>query len=230
VTKYVYINKTFGEKDDWKLVGSGDLRDHEVKEIISSALNRYYGNGWTLSGEQYTFAHWTQYVLATVTDEPMEVLRERAAKEQRDREVENMFTNMKNARAVQDTLNYAVQRGIPYPSMATYEDTEAWGTFVLKNTDFYGKGVVDYADRWAALMEQRIANGEKLADIASETSHAADTNGITGFMYGAAISTLVACKWIHAEDLRRWHNREYGVESDTSIVNPAILTFGGSEE
>ena len=56
------------------------------------------------------------------------------------------------------------------------------------------------------MMEERIANGEKIEDIAKELSHKADTEGITGFMYGCAVSILLQC-WEYGEELRRWHNR-----------------------
>jgi hypothetical protein len=72
-------------------------------------------------------------------------------------------------------------------------------------------------------MEGGIAAGKEIKDIASETSHLADTEGITGFMYGAAVSILAQC-WIHGEELRKWHNGEYNYDGE-GTVNPAILTI-----
>ncbi len=60
-------------------------------------------------------------------------------------------------------------------------------------------------------------------DIAEKTSHAADNEGITGFMYGCAVSILAHC-WKHGEELRKWHNGEYKYDGD-GVVNPAILTI-----
>ena len=68
-----------------------------------------------------------------------------------------------------------------------------WKSYVEKNTDPYGKACVDYALAWANLMEARMADGAEIAAIAKETSHEADTDGITGFMYGAAVSMLSQC-------------------------------------
>ena len=66
----------------------------------------------------------------------------------------------------------------------------AWQRHVKINDDPYGKAYIDYTRAWAELMEKRIGDGERLEDIASSTSHEANTDGITGFMYGCAVSLL----------------------------------------
>lgn len=66
---------------------------------------------------------------------------------------------------------------------------------------------VEYAQRWADLMEQKIAAGQKVTDIAEETSNEADTEGITGLMYGYAVN-LLSYFWEYGEDLRLWHKEE----------------------
>ena len=108
---------------------------------------------------------------------------------------------------------------------------EFWDQQVASNQDFYGAGVVRYADRWATLMDSKIDAGEALEDIAKETSHAADTEGITGFMYGCAVSIL-AQGWEHGEELRRWHNldTQLGDEGERAndkggVLNPALLNI-----
>ena len=62
------------------------------------------------------------------------------------------------------------------------------------------------------------------ADNADRLSREADTEGITGFMYGCAVSILSKC-WVYGEYLRKWHNKEYGYDGD-GVVNPAIMTVG----
>lgn len=85
-------------------------------------------------------------------------------------------------------------------------DPDGWAAFVAANTDGYGSGVVRYAARWAALMEERMcATVAPLEACVESTSHEADTEGITGFMYGCAVGVL-AKVWRHGEALRRWHN------------------------
>lgn len=112
-----------------------------------------------------------------------------------------------------------------------YSNESNWQKWVTANTDPYGRACVEYAERWAHLMETRIEAGAALEDIAKSTSHEADTDGITGFMYGAAVSML-AQSWIHGEQLRRWHNldTQIGKEGEKAnesggVLNPALLSF-----
>lgn len=95
--------------------------------------------------------------------------------------------------------------------------------------DPYSNRVVTYGEEWADLMESRMQCGEKLEAIAKETSHEADTDGITGYMYGAAVSALSRF-WEHGEELRRWNNldTQIGDEGEKAndeggTLNPAIL-------
>ena len=92
------------------------------------------------------------------------------------------------------------------------KDPAGWKKSVKANQDPYGAAAHTFAERWANLMEARLADGETIADCADETSHEADTEGITGFMYGCAVSIL-ARVWKHGEALRCWHNL------DTQIGN-----------
>lgn len=105
-------------------------------------------------------------------------------------------------------------------------DQAIWEDYKSKNQDGYGGGIIAYAERWARLMQVEINAGKKLENVAEATSHEADTDGITGFMYGAAVHTLASC-WKHGDQLRKWHNKQYGVSEDTEgTVNPAIITVG----
>lgn len=112
------------------------------------------------------------------------------------------------------------------------KDQDAWNEWVENNTDPYGRGVITYAERWANLMEERMAGGAPLTEVAQQASHDADTEGITGFMYGAAVSVLTT-SWEHGEELRRWHNldTQIGNEGEKAnesggVLNPAILNLG----
>lgn len=115
-------------------------------------------------------------------------------------------------------------------------DAEAWKAWCDNNTDPYGSGVIRYAERWANLMEQRMTETDQpLERIAKDTSHEADTEGITGFMYGAAVSMLAGV-WGHGEALRRWHNLDIqiGTEGEKAnesggVLNPALLNIGCAE-
>lgn len=98
-----------------------------------------------------------------------------------------------------------------------------------KNKDGYSRACFTYAERWAELLEKEIEKSDKdtkevMKQCAEKYSHDADVEGITGFMYGMAVQILSLC-WEYGEELRKWHNKEYGYEGD-GVVNPAILTVG----
>nr|DAE26815.1 MAG TPA: hypothetical protein [virus sp. ctCsQ3] len=97
-----------------------------------------------------------------------------------------------------------------------------------KNSDEYGRACFTYAERWAELLEAEIDKSndvmECFVDNADRLSREADTEGITGFMYGCAVSILSQC-WVYGEYLRKWHNKEYDYDGD-GVVNPAIMTVG----
>lgn len=105
------------------------------------------------------------------------------------------------------------------------KDLKAYEDWKVNNTDPYGAAIFQYAEKWAEMMEHEISFGAKVKDIAHRLSKEADTEGITGFMYGAAVNILSQC-WEHGEELRKWHNKEYDYEGD-GTVNPAMLTVKG---
>lgn len=84
-----------------------------------------------------------------------------------------------------------------------------YGILRENNTkDFYSAGVIDYLERWANMMEQEINNGATVAEAAVNTRFTADTQGISGFMYGCAVQVL--CQfWEHGEQLDEWRSTEY---------------------
>jgi hypothetical protein len=111
------------------------------------------------------------------------------------------------------------------------KNPEGWQKTLDANTDPYGRRCCTYAEDWANLMEARMAKGEKLEDVADPTSHEADTDGITGFMYGAAVSILSQV-WEYGEQLRIWHNlkTQIGDEGERAnrtggVLNPALLNI-----
>lgn len=118
------------------------------------------------------------------------------------------------------------------PEKMTLRDEEGWKQTVEKNSDGYGGGVIRFAERWARLMEGRIANGDTVEGCAEEASSLADNEGITGFMYGCAVSILSQV-WVHGDELRRWHNldTQLGNEGEKAnesggVLNPTLLSIG----
>lgn len=97
-----------------------------------------------------------------------------------------------------------------------------------KNSDGYGRACFTYAERWADMLENLIESCDDdvttiFVKNVDRLSHEADIEGITGFMYGCAVSILTQ-SWKYGEELRKWHNREYNYDGD-GVVNPAILTI-----
>ena len=113
-----------------------------------------------------------------------------------------------------------------------FKDKDRWEKGLAKNTDPYGRACFDYAEAWANLMEENMQAGKTIAECAKETSHEADTDGITGYMYGCAVNILSGV-WTHDEELRTWHNldTQIGNEGEKanetgSTLNPALLNVG----
>lgn len=135
---------------------------------------------------------------------------------------------------------YGLGMKIHKPPM-TFKDAKAeanWRKSYDANRDPYGDAVLRFASEWATRAEQHIPKGLTLGDVVDfgemlkETSSAADDEGITGFMYGAAVSVLAGV-WVHGETLRRWHNlkTQIGREGEEAnkrggTLNPALLNIG----
>lgn len=132
-------------------------------------------------------------------------------------------------------------RAAPKPALAAFKvnDEAAWAECVkVQSANAYSFAALKFAAAWASLMEQRgelgdVPNAEttaKVAQIANTCSREADTEGITGFMYGCAVSCL-AKLWVHGEALRRWHNKDAQIgsegERECGVLNPALLSIGG---
>lgn len=102
------------------------------------------------------------------------------------------------------------------------EGESIWNKGLEKNNDPYGRGVYDFAKVWAYLMEQEIKD-ELTQKTMESCCSKANAEGITGFMYGAAVSILSQC-WKYGEQLRKIHNGEYSYEGE-GTVNPAVVTL-----
>lgn len=181
-------------------------------------LNRDYTNSWTMEWKKVgpdcveAYDSTTQKELDK-RNADKEKKREKAAKKQQQ--------EYDAARAEVEEKTKGVKLLI-WP-----EKLEEYGKYVeVNSTDGYSRGVVDYAEQWAKLMQIAIADGKtNIRDIAEETQKPLSYLGITGFMYGCVIQAL-SHFWLFGEELRIWHNKEYGVSEDKAgVVNPAIMTI-----
>lgn len=114
------------------------------------------------------------------------------------------------------------------------KNQELFDVYVSKNSsDGYGRGILKFSQRWAELMEKQLDEGKTFEQMARLCERAADTDGITGFMYGCAVGFL-SDVWEYGEELRRWHNLETQVgnegeiaNSEGGVLNPALLCLNG---
>lgn len=102
-----------------------------------------------------------------------------------------------------------------------------------KNSDPYGGQVFVFLEEWAHNMEEKIAEGKQVADIAGECEPKG--HDMTGFMYGCAVNILSQA-WEHGEDLRRWHNLKWQLHDEGekanekgTVLNPALISFSAKE-
>lgn len=180
---------------------------------------RDYSNSWSLGWEEIGPHPKAEYSVGEV--ETMRLYNEEQERKQKQYEQEaKVKQQQKEAQIKEQTTGITMQFK---PGMEA-----EWHKGLANNQDGYGKAIYQYAEQWALLMQAAIDNTgniqKQIVEIAEKTSHTADTEGITGFMYGAAVSILSAT-WIHGEELRKWHNKEYGHEGE-GVVNPAIITIG----
>lgn len=78
---------------------------------------------------------------------------------------------------------------------------DSWALGLSKNQDDYGAATYRYAERWGILMQHYLNAGESMFEAIKQSEFAADWEGITGFMRGAAKSILIGC-WVHGEALK----------------------------
>lgn len=178
-----------------------------------------------------------QKLIATPNSDPTELAASYMAESQRRHDEyiasDKYKRQQEEAKSKQQEHNTSLKEALAVaPEHMSLRDGDGWKTFCEKNTDPYGGAVVTYAERWARLMEAEMAKGLTLEGVADACSHLADNEGITGFMYGCAVSTL-AQVWLHGEGLRRWHNIRTQIQNEGEIanekgtvLNPALLSFG----
>lgn len=93
----------------------------------------------------------------------------------------------------------------------------------INSQDGYSKAVIEYGEAWAKLMQIEIAKGRTIQEMGDETQKGVNYLGITGFQYGCVVRGL-SHFWKHGEELRKWHNKDYGHEGE-GVVNPAVFSI-----
>ncbi len=87
------------------------------------------------------------------------------------------------------------------------------------NSDVYGSVIMQYAERWGGMMEERMAEGYTLAEAADKTRLQADKWFITGAMENFGGSVL-ATFWEHGDEFFEWYNNRYQFETSEESSEP----------
>lgn len=191
---------------------------NEIVCIVSTSTNleflyRDYANAWLME--------WSIVGPDCLAEYPSEVQAEfekRTKAREEKRKIQEEESNRKDA--AERNIFQSKTEGITIDLI----DQKAWDDWKAKNTDGYGAGIFEYAESWARLMQVEMAKGKSIPECAKTTSFELGFLGITGFMYGAAVSILANC-WKHGEALKNWHNAQYNHKGE-GVVNPALLTIG----
>ena len=108
------------------------------------------------------------------------------------------------------------------------KDMQVYESYHNKNKDAYGSTILDFAEKWAELLEQYIKDepADSVEDnIGKHAEKACDETdkgfGISGFAYGCAVSFL-SDAWMYGDILRAWHNKKYSYMG-SGVANPACL-------
>lgn len=87
---------------------------------------------------------------------------------------------------------------------------EAWQAFKNANVDScgYGESMIAYAERWARLMQLRLAANLKIEDVASRASYEVDFDGIRPLVFQRAVIEL-SLHWKYGRELLQesWHSK-----------------------
>lgn len=79
-----------------------------------------------------------------------------------------------------------------------------WQKQVNMQTSPYGKNTVAFIEKWAELMEAKIAKDYVVSEIANSTSMEVD-DSITDYVIAISIQWLAEV-WIYGEELLGWKN------------------------
>lgn len=189
--------------------------------IVSPATNltnllRDYQNSFLMNWKQ----------IGPVCEEYSEEVKKELHKKNVEREElmeSEQLESIKKLKKIKQDL--ATRKGTEVFNATSPEKLKEWE---IHNTDSYGARIVEYAKDWGILMQVELGMGHNFIDIVEKTSSEADYDGITGFMYGAAVQILSDC-WIHGAEVRKWNNKRYGkkdeADDDGTVINPAIISI-----
>ncbi len=91
----------------------------------------------------------------------------------------------------------------------------------INSHDGMGIAIIQYAEKWGSMMEEKITSGKTVVEAAESTWMEADEWGITGAMYGCSVSTL-AEYWEYGDELREWHESKFSFDTKEDIASEKL--------
>jgi len=217
----LYRNSLLGIDNTKGVFTFNDIKCVVDKDTNLEWLERDYQNAHIMEWKQVGPECYAQYESEVLA----ELERREKAREEK-REIESAAY-----RAKEDTERKLFEEKVKGIEMEIVDQANYDKWKEVQKGDGYGLACFTYAEGWAKLMQKEFAakNIENpdincMIAFAEKCSKQVDFMGITGFMYGAAVSIL-AHHWKYGEALRKWHNKEWGAENSEGIVNPAIFTI-----
>jgi len=176
-----------------------DIKCFVNKDTNPNYLNRDYNNAHLMDWETVG----PNCVKEYTSEESWELNRRKKQAEiqAQKREEEWRIKNAKEREAVEKKIK---------DIEIDLSDAEGWNESRKANTDGYGMAALDYAEVWAKLMQIEISKGKTIIECYDYTQKGLGFLGISGFQFGCAVSIL-AQTWKYGEDLRKAHNKKYGV-------------------
>lgn len=89
------------------------------------------------------------------------------------------------------------------PKRMTLRDKPRWRKMVAAKADGCGGRLIRLAERWARLMESRIARGETVEECASKMFYLSNNEGLSNSKCEEAV-LILSKVWLHGEELERW--------------------------
>lgn len=225
----------------WLTLSSEKIKNDIMKAVSSphEELIQKYSSKKT---QEFRDVYWSDYILSNSITQEFKSKKE-SEKKQKEEEIkkQEILEKEKEAKPMEYSAKKTVdvsslprsvllKYGVDIGTWRQIDDLYGmaqvdWETmrkiWLDRNTDWYGRAIYMYAERWAKLMQIEIEKWAKLQDIAGKISHDVDIEGISWFMYWAAVSLLVSCRK-YGEELKKRHNKEYNYEWDW-VVNPAVI-------
>ncbi len=101
-----------------------------------------------------------------------------------------------------------------------FKNSNRWQQYSAEASSLssYTRGILEFAERWANLIEVAMAHGDALEDVALKLADQANEDGITANQFDAAVEILVEC-WTYGDKLLVWNNSRIQLHGEAAKAN-----------